>query len=1038
MVRTYCSDMLQDLKPFFARVQISEIVSRCRKLLEDLPQAGNPFASAVESGKKDVGKVGDEERISTSSDLVTPEGTLGDIFQLPTTYQLVKLVSSDSLPKGRKITVLENIARIMFSLHDILFLFRMRSKMSVTVVDDVIKKKGLETMVHDLSRFKIELDHVSSPTDVDSVSRFMWNKRKQLYEKFILSLRSLKDQLLAHDCAKSASVTDLALQSVSMQAYQEPLLFRENWPSFLAFCNEFNEVGDPLDESVVNLMYSGPFVGAVVRPTLTMILPIFLRLPDADRNYMRNADMELDILLDDVIANAAPLAAGRSELVLIHVLEFLEDSLSLDQRKKRFLAERMEERPMPTSERHAKADSIFNDEIVVKVKPLLEAYRAREKLVDASKVGSDAVDESSTKSLAQKLSSRIAKRSSKKFTQATYRLVLNFLLNQELSMMVIKSQMVDLKGKHATLLREVEGLGDEGLMEDERGDTKTEGGDEEERAMKKIEKLMSKEYAKKKMTKLPVLQQFIDQLMLRCVRRREGTGEIMCEVSEEHLDSSLDTLFKNLEGWKQVQVDERTETLHIVIGKMKHEMHKLEKRLQHIEHLREMDRRAMSRRVQIELADRNYDLIHQLDSLTKRNEELEVSISAQESVLREKVKDEFEEKIQGLERELMVSRGKFDEYRTYLYREMQNNLMEVKKEAMLKMVESESAPLELKRKALKIARFDDELNRIKEENMELKKTIMKMQMFHKLRSAATSGKYERRLRRATAERQKATREFWSSREKVEERENILRQQLLATQNALNAAEIELEQLRKDLHLQMKNKQQLVHWKVKNAQLLSDYEEKVKKYERWEQVDADKLLVELERREVELQKLSRLEETATRKTELLGTAKEKEIMRLQVRLAEEQRVKQQAFDRLEALRMEMEMEEGDVARAYRQRFLDARKELERAMGEIDSLRQTMEAEGLDVPDVSILFEETSLNVDPESLPPPPAGSMYSRRTSGGVSHRVSMSAPRRPGSMRRDSERRPATSSIAARRSAGTMGSGRRPRTSGPKPGVGPM
>jgi hypothetical protein len=122
-------------------------------------------------------------------------------------------------------------------------------------------------------------------------------------------------------------------------------------------------------------------------------------------------------------------------------------------------------------------------------------------------------DESSTSSLAQKLSFRIAKRSSKKFTQATYRLVLDFLLNQELSMMVIKDQMVDLKGKHAALLREVEGLGEDDLMEDERG--KTEGGDDDERAMKKIEKLMSREYAKKKMSKLPVLQQFIDQLMVR-------------------------------------------------------------------------------------------------------------------------------------------------------------------------------------------------------------------------------------------------------------------------------------------------------------------------------------------------------------------------------------------------------------------------------------------------------------------------------------------------------------------------------------------
>ena len=49
--------------------------------------------------------------------------------------------------------------------------------------------------------------------------------------------------------------------------------------------------------------------------------------------------------------------------------------------------------------------------------------------------------------------------------------------------------------------------------------------------------------------------------------------------------------------------------------------------------------------------------------------------------------------------------------------------VQVKQNATLQIVDSASAPLELKRTALKIARMDDEINRVKKENLSFERTV---------------------------------------------------------------------------------------------------------------------------------------------------------------------------------------------------------------------------------------------------------------------------------------------------------------------------
>ena len=91
--------------------------------------------------------------------------------------------------------------------------------------------------------------------------------------------------------------------------------------------------------------------------------------------------------------------------------------------------------------------------------------------------------------------------------------------------------------------------------------------------------------------------------------------------------------------------------------------------------------------------------------------------------MREKVKEEFEDTIQHLSRTLTVEAAKFQEYKAHVYKDLQAYLDEVKQNTTLQILDSETAPMELKRTALKIARLDDELNKVKRENLSLERTV---------------------------------------------------------------------------------------------------------------------------------------------------------------------------------------------------------------------------------------------------------------------------------------------------------------------------
>eukprot|EP00762_Andalucia_godoyi_P002578 ANDGO_03363.mRNA.1 hypothetical protein AMSG_04194 len=1119
LVHTFCKDMLQEIRLIGSRVQFSRIVESLRLLLEvEMQGKMGPFGFSATSGKgvrasaasasnnnnnnsssssnnnattntstsnnngssnnannsaNGNGTASSGLATSGSSDAVTSgefirmDGTISSVFVIPSRVDVLRLLqTNDPLEynKSKRALLLSKSMRIFSALLDVAYLVYMKSKLTVSLVEDVVQNAGLDQIAHDFSKLRDELEHVSDPTDPDVVLRYIMCKRRMLYCKLIVSLRNLTDIVSSKravvgdkanvadslrilrsfenilvspidpwcsSCIVSDSVPDQS-RSVARSKLLASLPFvvdvsglpgsvwkivEENSKSMRMNQNQFFHA-----KAVDHALHYGPFVGALVDSPLAKCKYISLVLGDAERNYISGEETAIDLLLDDLLAEEKVYSTSQSELAVSMQIHFLETSLTLAKLRSFYVQKVASARCLKLDDSDGLADAI-KDDILVNVKPFIETFKAsndsltddKEKNRNAalSQVQAvptlDALEEPQPVS-PQVLVARIALNAPRKLTESLIRSVQILLLHQKTSALLIQEDVSRVQVIYARLFSEP----DTGatLNSSVPSVVPSSFGASQPAPFLTAPGMGSSADVS---SKALLVKDFLQRFLSRCVKRRGEPEEIVvCEVTEDHLNLCLDELTQKLMEWKSSAVDQRSVVLKETAHRLTYTIFQLESRLRYLESIHEMDRRALKRRVQIELADRNYELLYALDELSKENERLRKSMAEQEAVLRTKIEAEFQDRIESLDRELTLTKGKFDEYRTYLYREMQNNLMEVKKEAMLKMVESENAPLELKRKALKIARFDDEISRVKEENMEMKKTIMKMSLFALLRQATIKSRFERVVRKEVHEREKMQREYWANRERVEERETILRQQLVATQSALHSAEVELEQLRKDLNMQMKNKQQLVHWKVRNAQVLTDLEEKVKRYERWSHIDVDKLLIEIEKKDVALRQFASVEEKVQRKTNIIEDQKDREIKKLLKRLADEQRIKMQALSKLDVLRSEMDLDAPEQVQLYRDRYEASLQDLRRALIEIDDLRASMQESGMEPPSDTILADPhvvASVTQEPQPQPQPQVPS------SGSLSGR-SVSSSR--------AVRRPSASHMSSSQPLPTLGMSGRP------------
>lgn len=135
-----------------------------------------------------------------------------------------------------------------------------------------------------------------------------------------------------------------------------------------------------------------------------------------------------------------------------------------------------------------------------------------------------------------------------------------------------------------------------------------------------------------------------------------------------------------------------------------------------------------------------------------------------EESIKERTRADYESQVHDLQVQLTIMHNQFEEYKAVLQKvfcflldppffpffeslvhvlnffskfnstkDMMAHLSAVKNEAMLKMVDSGTAPMELKRQALKMVKAEEDMMALREEAVELKRTLLQVCSFFALK-----------------------------------------------------------------------------------------------------------------------------------------------------------------------------------------------------------------------------------------------------------------------------------------------------------------
>ena len=105
--------------------------------------------------------------------------------------------------------------------------------------------------------------------------------------------------------------------------------------------------------------------------------------------------------------------------------------------------------------------------------------------------------------------------------------------------------------------------------------------------------------------------------------------------------------------------------------------------------------------------------------------------------------------------------------------------------------------------------------------------------------------------------------LWDQMAESEKREKIFKQELLFTQQSLSSAEKVIEKLQEEMKKLEAERERLAKYKNSKAQRLKDLEDRVKKQEVFENIDIEKLIDLLGKKDTELKNLKESGENAPR-------------------------------------------------------------------------------------------------------------------------------------------------------------------------------
>jgi len=197
-------------------------------------------------------------------------------------------------------------------------------------------------------------------------------------------------------------------------------------------------------------------------------------------------------------------------------------------------------------------------------------------------------------------------------------------------------------------------------------------------------------------------------------------------------------------------MQEALKGLRLQVANLTHLLYLQERDMVYKEAVREREQQSMARRIDVAVKDNCFALLFRMDDVQRKLEASQAAMAEMERTVRQRLKVEFEELVKDLEQQLTLVRAQFTEYREQLQQDMKSNLQEIKKEAMMKVVKSSSAPIELKRMTLKMAHTEDTIEDLTIENSELKRALLKVRTMNSVKDMSIKKSYDKKLHQIEA------------------------------------------------------------------------------------------------------------------------------------------------------------------------------------------------------------------------------------------------------------------------------------------------
>lgn len=374
-------------------------------------------------------------------------------------------------------------------------------------------------------------------------------------------------------------------------------------------------------------------------------------------------------------------------------------------------------------------------------------------------------------------------------------------------------------------------------------------------------------------------------------------GEQTVILTESDLEGKMDGLARELRKWSEDQIatvrsTERSDAAHI-----EHLLHIQEHKTKYTDHAMSLLKKSFARRVEAEIIDRNYQQLLDNDRLRRalhlQNEETE----QQEPIIRKKVRLEYNDLVGELTMKLAASKARFREFHVQMTQDTLHSLTEVKRDTIKGMAEHKITPSGFKSRAPAEISTLTNVAASHEDETASQRAILKIKGLYHLKEINMKMKLRAMMDELETQEQKRKEAVGDGREQLEEKVMMQEEQLAETRALLNTTEIELKSCREELAMTHRSKHKLVQWKMGAKKRLSELESAGADADA-AQRHFDKMKAEQDKTMSELEALSGIEQRAEQRNAVVELKTAKQLQRMKTTLRKEQRLKLQAYSRLE--------------------------------------------------------------------------------------------------------------------------------------------